>query len=160
MTAFFDGWRARLDAFPQPALQLLMRFSIFWVFWRSGWLKADNIEQAIGLFREEYKLPILPPEIAAYLGTTVELAAPCLILAGLFTRLAALSLIGLTLTIQFLVYWNDYPSHLLWLAILTFILTRGPGPYSLDALFFRNRGAMNSTSKTAAPARLTKVEPT
>jgi putative oxidoreductase len=160
MTAFLDTWRARLDAFPQPALQLLMRFSIFWVFWRSGSLKADNIEQAIGLFRDEYKLPILPPEIAAYLGTAVELAAPCLILAGLFTRLAALSLIGLTLTIQFLVYWNDYPSHLLWLAILVFILTRGPGPYSLDALLFRKRGAVNSNSNTNAPATLTRVEPT
>ncbi|OFW96902.1 MAG: hypothetical protein A3D94_07750 [Alphaproteobacteria bacterium RIFCSPHIGHO2_12_FULL_66_14] len=136
MTAFLDRWRARLDAFPQPALQLLMRFSIFWVFWRSGMLKVANMEQAISLFREEYMLPILPPEIAAYLGTTVELVAPCLILAGLFTRLAALSLIGLTLTIQFLVYWNDYPSHLLWLAILVFILTRGPGPYSLDGLLF------------------------
>jgi len=139
MTAFFDTWRARLEAFPQPALQLLMRFSIFWVFWRSGLLKAANMEQAVMLFREEYMLPILPPEIAAYLGTAVELTAPCLILVGLFTRLAALSLIGLTLTIQFLVYWNDYPSHLLWLAILVFVLTRGPGPWSFDALLFRGR---------------------
>lgn len=139
MTAFLDTWRARLDAFPLPALQLLMRFSIFWVFWRSGSLKVANMEQAVGLFRDEYRLPVLSPEIAAYLGTAVELAAPCLILVGLFTRLAALSLIGLTLTIQFLVYWNDYPSHLLWLAILVFILTRGPGPYSLDALLFRKR---------------------
>ena len=63
--AFLDGWRARLDAFPQSLLQLLMRFAIFWVFWRSGNLKAANMEQAIGLFRDEYKLPIVPPEIAA-----------------------------------------------------------------------------------------------
>jgi putative oxidoreductase len=139
MTAFLDNLRGRLDAFPQPALQLLMRFSIFWVFWRSGMLKAANMEQAVMLFREEYMLPILPPDVAAYLGTAVELAAPCLILVGLFTRLAALSLIGLTLTIQFLVYWNDYPSHLLWLAILVFILTRGPGPFSLDALIVKGR---------------------
>ena len=160
MTTFLDTWRGRLDAFPQSLLQLLMRFSIFWVFWRSGMLKAANMEQAIELFRDEYKLPILPPEIAAYLGTAVELGAPCLILLGLFTRLAALPLIGLTLTIQFLVYWNDYPSHLLWLAILAFILTRGPGPYSLDALLFRNRGAATSNTSTKAPARLTRVEPT
>ena len=160
MAAFLDTWRGRLDAFQQSLLQLLMRFSIFWVFWRSGTLKAANMEQAIELFREEYKLPILPPEIAAYLGTAVELGAPCLILLGLFTRLAALPLIALTLTIQFLVYWNDYPSHLLWLAILAFILTRGPGPYSLDALLFRNRGAATSNTSTKAPARLTRVEPT
>ena len=139
MTAFIDSWRARLDAFPQPLLQLLMRFSIFWVFWRSGNLKADNLEQAIVLFREEYKLPFLSPEIAACLATTVELCAPCLILVGLFTRLATLPLMAMTVTIQFLVYWTEYPSHLLWLAILVFILVRGPGPYSLDALLFRKR---------------------
>ena len=134
---FSATWRARLDAFPQSLLQLFMRFSIFWVFWRSGALKAANMEQATGLFREEYQLPLLPPELAAYLGTAVELAAPCFILVGLFTRLAALPLIVLTLTIQFLVYWNDYPSHLLWVAILVFILVRGPGPWSLDALLFK-----------------------
>lgn len=136
---WFDTWRARLDAFPQAALQLLMRVGIFWVFWRSGNLKAANMEMAIDLFRDEYKLPILPPAIAAYLATAVELGAPCLILVGLFTRLATLPLIAMTLTIQFLVYPTDYPSHLLWFAILVFILTRGPGPYSLDALLFRKR---------------------
>ena len=103
MTAFIDTWRARLDAFPQSLLQLLMRVSIFWVFWRSGNLKADNLEQAIVLFREEYKLPILPPEIAACPATAVELCAPCLILVGLFTRLATLPLIAMTITIQLLV---------------------------------------------------------
>jgi putative oxidoreductase len=136
---FAYTWRDRLDAFPQPLLQLLMRFSIFWVFWRSGNLKADNLEQAIDLFREEYKLPFLPPEVAAYLATAVELIAPCLILIGLFTRLATLPLIAMTLTVQFLVYWTDYPSHLLWFAILVFILVRGPGLLSLDAMIFRKR---------------------
>src|SRR5712664_1662386 len=133
--SFSYTWRDRLDAFPQSLLQLLMRFSIFWVFWRSGNLKAANLEQAAGLFREEYKLPILTPEIAAYLATVVELGAPCLILVGLFTRLATLPLIAMTITIQFLVYWTDYPSHLLWFSILV----RGPGPISLDALIFRKR---------------------
>ena len=137
--SFSYTWRDRLDAFPQSLLQLLMRFSIFWVFWRSGNLKAANLEQAAGLFREEYKLPILTPEIAAYLATVVELGAPCLILVGLFTRLATLPLIAMTITIQFLVYWTDYPSHLLWFSILVFILVRGPGPISLDALIFRKR---------------------
>jgi putative oxidoreductase len=139
MAALLGTWRARLDAFPQAWLQLLMRFSIFWVFWRSGSLKAVNMEQAIGLFRDEYKLPVLSPEVAAYAATAVELGAPCLILAGLFTRLATLPLIAMTLVIQILIYPTDYPSHLLWLAILVFLLTRGPGPYSLDTLLFKAR---------------------
>jgi len=151
MAAFINTWRARLDGFPQSALQLLMRFSIFWVFWRSGSLKAANMEQTIDLFREEYRLPILPAEIAAYLATAVELAAPCLILIGLFTRLATLPLIALTLTIQFLVYWNDYPSHLVWFAILVFILVRGPGPISLDAVLFNGRLA-SMTAPDKPPA--------
>jgi putative oxidoreductase len=136
---FFYAWRDRLNAFPQPLLQLLMRLAIVWVFWRSGLLKAANMEQAIGLFRDEYQLPLLSPAVAAWLATVVELGAPVLILIGLFTRLATLPLIALTLAIQFLVYWNDYPSHLLWFAILVFILTRGPGPFSLDALLFGGR---------------------
>lgn len=123
-----------LSAFPQSLLQLLMRIAIMPVFWRSGWAKAENMEQAIDLFRDEYRLPILPAGLAAYLGTAVELTAPALILAGFATRLATLPLIALTLTIQFLVYPVSYPDHLLWFAILVFILTRGPGPISIDAL--------------------------
>lgn len=134
-----DDMRARLDAFPQGLLQIFMRFSIFWVFWRAGTLKAANMEQALVLFREEYKVPLLSPGVAAWLATVVEIGAPCLILAGLCTRLATLPLIALTLTIQLFVYWNDYPSHLPWLAVLLFILVRGPGPWSLDALLFRKR---------------------
>lgn len=57
----------------------------------------------------------------------------------LFTRLATLPLIAVTITIQCLVYWTEYPSHLLWFAILEFVLVRGPGPLSLDALIFRKR---------------------
>lgn len=134
-----DDMRARLDAFPQGLLQLAMRFSIFWVFWRAGTLKLASMDQALVLFREEYKVPMLSPTVALWLATVVEIGAPCLILAGLFTRLATLPLIALTLVIQLFVYWNDYPSHLPWLAILLFILVRGPGPWSLDALLFRQR---------------------
>lgn len=143
--------RDRLEAFPQWALQALMRFAIFWVFWRSGMLKAANMDQAVSLFRDEYltvqdkepipaflqnlfAVPSWPAEPMAWVATAVELGAPALILVGLATRLAALPLIGMTLFIQFFIYWKDYPSHLLWLAILIFIVVRGPGPLSLDAL--------------------------
>jgi putative oxidoreductase len=142
---------ARLDTFPQPLLQLAMRLGIFFIFWRAGMLKADNIEQAVGLFRDEYlsaqdKEPVplflqkllhmadWPAEAMAWLATCVELGAPVLILVGLGTRVAASALFGMTLFIQFCVYWRDYPSHLLWLSILLFLLVRGPGPWSLDRL--------------------------
>lgn len=141
----------RLDAFPQPLLQLAMRLGIFFVFWRAGVLKAANMQQTTALFRDEYlsvqdkepvpvffqellRIPQWPAEAMAWLATSVELAGPALILAGLGTRFAALALIGMTLFIQFCVYWRDYPSHLLWLSILLFMLVRGPGPWSLDRL--------------------------
>lgn len=140
---------ARLDAFPQPLLQLAMRLGIFFVFWRAGMLKAANMQQTVALFRDEYlsvqdkepvpvffqellRIPQWPAEAMAWLATSVELGGPALILAGLGTRLASLVLIGMTLFIQFCVYWRDYPSHLLWLSILLFLLVRGPGPWSLD----------------------------
>lgn len=139
----------RLDAFPPALLQLAMRLGIFFVFWRAGMLKADNMQQTTQLFRDEYlsvqdkepvpvffqellRIPQWPAEAMAWAATSVELGAPALILAGLATRLSALALIGMTLFIQFCVYWRDYPSHLLWLSILLFILVRGPGPWSLD----------------------------
>lgn len=142
---------ARLDTFPQPLLQLAMRLGIFFVFWRAGMLKAANMEQATMLFREEYlsaqdkepipvffqkllHIPDWPAGAMAWLATCIELGAPALILAGLGTRAAAATLFGMTLFIQFCVYWRDYPSHLLWLSILLFLLVRGPGPWSLDRL--------------------------
>lgn len=148
MTAYRALTR-RLDAFPQPLLQLAMRLGIFFVFWRAGMLKAANMQQAVALFRDEYlslqdkepvpvffqellRIPQWPAEVMAWAATSVELGGPALILAGLGTRLAALALIGMTLFIQFCVYWRDFPSHLLWLSILLFILVRGPGPWSLD----------------------------
>lgn len=124
----------RLDAFPQSWLCLLMRIAIVPVFWRAGWSKASNMEQAVALFRDEYHVPLLPPELAAYLGTAVELGAPALILFGLFTRLATLPLIGLVAVIQLFVYPVSYPDHVLWFAILAFILLRGPGSISIDRL--------------------------
>lgn len=126
----------RLDAVPQAWLCLLMRVAIVPVFWRAGWSKASNMEQAVALFREEYKVPLLPPDLAAYLGTAVELGAPALILVGFLARLATLPLLGLVGVIQFLVYPVSYPDHVLWFAILAFILVRGPGSISLDRLVF------------------------
>jgi putative oxidoreductase len=141
----------RLDGFPQPLLQLAMRLGVFFVFWRAGMLKAANMQQTVALFRDEYlslqdkepvpaffqellRIPHWPAEAMAWLATAVELGAPAMILAGLGTRLAAGTLIGMTLFIQFCVYWRDYPSHMLWLSILLFILVRGPGPWSADRL--------------------------
>ncbi|MBM3548011.1 MAG: DoxX family membrane protein [Alphaproteobacteria bacterium] len=128
----------RLEALPWTVLALPMRLAGFAVFWRAGMAKLDSWPTTILLFREEYKVPLLPPEVAAYLATSVELACALLLLIGLLTRLSALALLGLTAVIQIFVYPESWPSHVQWLAFLLPLLARGPGALSLDRLLVRH----------------------
>jgi putative oxidoreductase len=82
-------------------------------------------------------VPLLPPELAATLATTVELTAPILLLLGLATRLGAAAMLGMTLVIQIFVYPENYPDHLLWAGPLLYPVLRGPGPISIDHLIRR-----------------------
>ena len=100
--------------------------------------KVESFDTAITLFREEYRLPLLPPELAAYLGTAVELGAPVLLVLGLFARLGAAALLAMTLVIQFLVYPANWPEHLMWASILAYVLSRGPGALSIDRIIAFN----------------------
>ena len=130
--------RALAALFPLSVLELGMRLAVGATFFRSGMNKFESFDTAIELFREEYRLPLLPPEIAAYMGTAVELTAPVLLVLGLFARLGAAALLVMTLTIQFLVYPGNWPEHLMWASILAYVLTRGPGTLSLDRIIAFN----------------------
>ena len=130
--------RALAALFPLSVLELGMRLAVGATFFRSGMNKFESFDTAIELFREEYRLPLLPPEIAAYMGTAVELGAPVLLVLGLFARLGAAALLVMTLTIQFLVYPGNWPEHLMWASILAYVLTRGPGTLSLDRIIAFN----------------------
>ncbi len=123
---------ALLERFPMSLLQFLFRFSIAAVFWSSGQTKISSWQTTIALFRDEYKVPLLPPELAATLAATVELSCPVLLVLGLATRLATLPMLGMTFVIEVFVYPQDWVEHLTWAAFLLFILTRGPGPIALD----------------------------
>ena len=113
-------------------LQLLFRVSIAAVFWNSGLVKIASWQSTIVLFRDEYKVPLLPPELAASLAASVELTCPVLLVLGLATRLATLPMLGMTFVIEAFVYPEDWIEHLTWASFLIFILTRGPGPIALD----------------------------
>jgi putative oxidoreductase len=121
-----------LNRFPLAILQFIFRFSIGSVFWNSGLTKIASWQTTVVLFRDEYKVPVLPPELAAYLATAVELTCPVLLVLGLATRLATLPMLAQTFVIEVFVYPEDWVEHLMWAAMLVFILTRGPGPISLD----------------------------
>ena len=123
-----------LGRFPLALLQLIFRFSVASVFFNSGHSKILSWQTTILLFSNEYRVPVLSPEVAAALSATFELGCSTLIFFGLFTRLATLPLLGMVFVIQTFVYPENWVEHLTWAAMLVFILTRGPGPISLDRL--------------------------
>lgn len=134
-------WMARLaDALtwltPHSLLALVNRVGIAAIFWMSARTKVEGwftvSESASTLFREEYRLPLLPPEFAAHMATVAEHVFPVLLVLGLCTRLSALALLGMTLVIQVFVYPDAWPTHLSWAGLLLYIAGRGAGNISLD----------------------------
>ena len=125
---------ARLARVPLGLHQVLFRLAVAGVFLRAGVIKASNWEGTLALFRDEYQVPVLPPEIAAVLATTFELGCSTLLVIGLLTRLATIPLLAMIATIQLFVYPSAWPEHLVWASILLFLLTRGAGPISVDRL--------------------------
>jgi putative oxidoreductase len=117
-------------------LALAARVAVAAIFFLSGRTKVDGIltvnDTAYTLFREDYKVPLLPPEFAAHMATYAEHLFPILLVMGLFTRLSALALLGMTAVIQFFVYPGAWPTHLSWAALMLYLIGRGAGPVSLD----------------------------
>jgi putative oxidoreductase len=136
-TGALARWRTRLDGIPWSALALLARVAVFVVFWRSGSVKLDDWAGTLTLFAEEYKVPLLPPELAAMLATGMELGGSLLVLLGLGTRVVTLALLGMVAVIQVFVYPEAWPTHVQWLAFMLPLVARGPGAFSLDRLIWR-----------------------
>lgn len=137
------------ERIPNTLIAFIARFSIAAVFWNSGQTKVQGFvlnlvsgevewgwprlsESALALFQDEYKLPFIPPELAAPMAATAEHVLPVLILIGLGTRPAALALLGMTLVIQVFVYPGAYATHGTWAAVLLYLMARGPGTFSVD----------------------------
>ena len=129
--------RARLESVPYSLLALPLRAAVAVVFWNSAMTKLANWNTALALFADEYKLPVLPPQLAAYMAVTIELVMPVLLVLGLLTRPAALVLLGMTAVIEIFVYPQAWPTHIQWAAMLLVLLCRGAGSFSLDALIQR-----------------------
>jgi len=123
-----------LDRVPYALLAVPLRFAVATVFWNSGTSKLPSWDSTIALFTDEYKVPVLPPEIAAYMAATIELTTPVLLVLGLFTRPTAAVLLAMTAVIQIFVYPLAWPTHIQWTAMLLVLLARGPGRLSLDWL--------------------------
>lgn len=129
------------EKLPAPIFELSMRFAIAVVFWQSARTKVEGLltlkQSTFFLFQYEYALPVIPHDIAAYLATYAEHFFPVLIVVGLATRFAAAALLMMTLVIQVFVYPGAWSVHLMWASILLYLLARGPGVLSLDAVIRR-----------------------
>lgn len=134
---------------PDALIAFVARFSIAAVFWKSGQTKIEGLaidivdgsftlgwprlsDSAVSLFQDEYKLALLTPGLAALAAAGAEHLFPILLLIGLATRLSALALLVMTLTIQLFVYPSAYPVHGVWAAVLLYLMAHGPGWLSLD----------------------------
>ena len=126
------------ELLPPSLLLLVQRFGIAAVFFMSGRTKVDGLltvnDTAFELFRSEYALPLVKPEIAAYAATYSEHLFPLLLVFGLFTRFAATALLIMTLVIEIFVYPDAWPTHLSWAGLLLPLIAIGGGKVSLDRL--------------------------
>ncbi|HEY1609585.1 MAG TPA: DoxX family protein [Paraburkholderia sp.] len=133
-------WNAAADRatrlVPHSLLALVCRFSIASIFFMSGRTKVTGLltitPGTYELFRDEYRIPVIPPEIAAHIAAYSEHFFPLLLVLGLFTRGAALALLGMTTVIEVFVYPDAWPTHLSWAGLLLYMIGRGAGAWSLD----------------------------
>ena len=134
--SFITDLIARL--LPAPVVSLIIRVAIAAVFFLSGRTKVEGLltitDGTYYLFAEEYRVPLIPSDIAAHLATYAEHLFPILIVLGLATRLSALALLGMTIVIEVFVYPLGWPTHLMWAALLLYLIRFGAGRFSLDAL--------------------------
>ncbi len=124
--------RSLLESVPYSVLAVPLRLAVATVFWNSGMTKLASWDTTIRLFADEYRLPLLPPELAAYMAASIELTTPVLLVLGLLTRPPAFVLLGMTTVIEVFVYPQAWPTHIQWAAMLLILLCRGPGRFSLD----------------------------
>jgi putative oxidoreductase len=126
---------------PETVLLLVARLGIAAVFFESGRTKVEGwltiTDSTYYLFETDYKLPFVPPHLAAHLATYQEHLFPIMLVLGFGTRFAALGLLGMTTVIEVFVYPDAWPTHLSWAAILLPLIAKGGGALSLDRLLRR-----------------------
>jgi putative oxidoreductase len=143
----------------QPLLLLVARLYVALVFFRAGWLKIADWSNTLALFRDTYKVPLLPPELAAYVGTFGELFFPVLLVFGLAGRLGAAGLFAVNVmaVASYLdLFGFECPaginSHYYWGSILLALAIFGPGKISLDEFLLQRLGLNVGTSRRTAAA--------
>ncbi len=140
---------AALTEWGGSLMSLALRCYIGWQFFKAGMTKVHDWGATLSLFHDEYQVPLLPPDLAAYLGAGGELLLPLLLFVGLVSRPAALALFAVNLMAVI-----SYPQlfsfecpaaindHFYWGLSLLVLVAFGPGRFSLDALLARKYRAV------------------
>jgi|TARA_B110000208_G_scaffold47003_1_gene62390 putative oxidoreductase len=134
---------ALAGAVPHSVIALLARIAMGSTFWLSARTKVDGLltlkDSTLFLFENEYVLPMLPVNVAAYLATYSEHLFALMLFVGLGSRLGTAGMLDITAVIQLLVYPSAWPTHLGWAVLLLVIIAQGPGKLSLDHVLFGRR---------------------
>lgn len=137
-------WFARIDRFMAggtawlvPLVLLLTRLWVANVFFHSGMLKLSAWDSTLFLFEDEYHVPLLPPDIAAYIGTAIEIGGSTILALGILSRPIALLMFGFNImaVVSYPLLWkNGFFDHQLWGAMLLMNVLWGGGFFSMDRL--------------------------
>lgn len=142
----------------QPLVAFVTRLYVCDVFLRSGWLKLSTWDSTLSLFETEYHVPVLPPHVAAVIGTFGELFFPTLLIVGFAGRLSAIGLFmvnAMAVVSYAQVLLSDgfeaaLGQHVLWGFMLLVLAAFGPGPISLDRLLTHSRRTPAPMTPSAA----------
>ncbi|MFA0442416.1 hypothetical protein BCU70_15375 [Vibrio sp. 10N.286.49.C2] len=127
-----------------PLLLLFCRLWVAWVFFNSGLTKIASWDSTLYLFEYEYQVPVIPWQLAAYMGTVAELVLPVFLALGLLCRpmAAILFVFNITAVVSYPVLWEKgFYDHQLWGLMILIVVVWGAGPLSIDKLI---RNKMNS----------------
>ncbi len=137
----YDNWVAKFQAGFVPLLLLFCRLWVAWVFFNSGLTKIASWDSTLFLFEYEYQVPILPWQLAAYMGKAAELILPVFLALGLLSRpmAAILFVFNIIAVVSYPVLWDKgFYDHQLWGLMILNVVVWGPGVISADKVL-RNK---------------------
>ncbi|MFT4941111.1 MAG: putative oxidoreductase [Paraglaciecola sp.] len=128
---------ARKISLLESVALLAARFYVGWAFFSSGLTKLRDWDSTLTLFEYEYQVPILPFELAAYLGTAAEIILPLLLIAGLASRFSALGLFFVNIVAVISleeIAPAAFAEHILWGVLLVQVVIFSGGRFALDRI--------------------------
>lgn len=144
LSNFMNAYDSAVDNIQKgfvPLLLLFCRLWVAWVFFNSGLTKIASWDSTLYLFEYEYQVPVIPWQLAAYMGTAAELVLPVFLAFGLICRpmAAILFVFNITAVVSYPVLWEKgFYDHQLWGLMILIVVVWGAGPLSIDKII-RNK---------------------